>query len=543
MRKKQFKPTFNETVVQPIYDHVTSNNNTLEKRPAQTLIEFGESTVSLRYFDFALFYEKGCDDIVSACQQVIESMVIASRKTHGQTLSMTSIISYCNRGMATFLPFCAAWSHALKRDLTLEDIKRNLIQKFIIHLGSTELSVTSQKNTYTLTKSVLMALSRQNLISPDIFPANPYPKINHQKKGERALSKSERAQVFKALGSELQYIASGEGSMSFYELGICAFAIAARTGLNPTPLLELPIDCLQQHPLKPSHRLLVSFKRRGKNTHIQSIRKSETLEFIVPVKATQVSVIIDLVLTRNKEIRKQSKYSQFLFVGKSRGGSSRGENRRLTNRLLSLAADELMNKYKLEDDDGNPINLNVMRLRKTFANHIWELSGQDTFVSAAVLGHGMRAHNDHYLEAPLEAKKHWNFMGKVLVESLLQAGNATEVVKENTPVAGCSDNLNGDRAPKNGSHCTSFLNCFICKNFVVTGDDLYRVYSLYWLLVRERERIGVHNWSRYYAHIIRIVDRQIAPQFDEKEVFQARANAKNTPHPFWRDPQMLQVGV
>ncbi|PTB86855.1 hypothetical protein C9940_00550 [Pseudidiomarina aestuarii] len=103
MRKKQFKPTFNETVVQPIYDHVTSNNNTLEKRPAQTLIEFGESTVSLRYFDFALFYEKGCDDIVSACQQVIESMVIASRKTHGQTLSMTSIISYCNRGMAAFL--------------------------------------------------------------------------------------------------------------------------------------------------------------------------------------------------------------------------------------------------------------------------------------------------------------------------------------------------------------------------------------------------------------------------------------------------------
>ena len=78
---------------------------------------------------------------------------------------------------------------------------------------------------------------------------------------------------------------------------------------------------------------------------------------------------------------------------------------------------------------------------------------------------------------------------------------------------------------------------------MVTGDDLYRVYSLYWLLVRERERIGLHNWSRYYAHIIRIVDRQIAPQFDETEVLQARVDAKNTPHPFWRDPQMLQFGL
>jgi hypothetical protein len=313
--------------------------------------------------------------------------------------------------------------------------------------------------------------------------------------------------------------------------------------MNPTPLLELPMDCLQPHPLKSSHCLLVSFKRRGKNTHIQSIRKSENLELIVPIKATQVSAIVDLVVIRNAEIRKQSKYPQFLFVGKSRGGSSRGESRRLTNRLLSLAAEGLVSKYKLEDDDGNPINFNVMRLRKTFANHIWELSGQDPFVCAAVFGHGMRVQNDLFLEALPEAEKQWNFMGQVLVEALLQADNVTKVIKENTPVAGCSDNLNGDRAPKNGGHCTSFLKCFICKNFVVTGDDLYRVYSLYWLLVHERERIGVRNWSRYYAHIIRVIDRQIAPQFEEKEVFQARIDAKNTPHPFWRDPQMLQVGT
>ena len=35
MRKKQFKPAFTETVVQ---DRVTIDKDTLEKRPAQTLI-------------------------------------------------------------------------------------------------------------------------------------------------------------------------------------------------------------------------------------------------------------------------------------------------------------------------------------------------------------------------------------------------------------------------------------------------------------------------------------------------------------------------
>ena len=35
-----------------------------------------------------------------------------------------------------------------------------------------------------------------------------------------------------------------------------------------------------------------------------------------------------------------------------------------------------------------------------------------------------------------------------------------------------------------------FLNCFRCSSFVVTADDLHRLLSFYWLLVRERGRIG-----------------------------------------------------
>jgi len=75
----------------------------------------------------------------------------------------------------------------------------------------------------------------------------------------------------------------------------------------------------------------------------------------------------------------------------------------------------------------------------------------------------------------------------------------------------------------------------------VTGDDLYRVFSLYWGLIRLREKMKVNAWKRLYGHIIRIIDQEIVPKFDADLVNTHRGRAKIDPHPFWRDSELIEI--
>jgi len=75
---------------------------------------------------------------------------------------------------------------------------------------------------------------------------------------------------------------------------------------------------------------------------------------------------------------------------------------------------------------------------------------------------------------------------------------------------------------------------------VVTKEDLYRLFSFYWLIIYEREQIGAKRWSKYFAHIIRIIDRDIASQFDADYVAKIKAEAQANPHPAWKHRNQLE---
>lgn len=42
-----------------------------------------------------------------------------------------------------------------------------------------------------------------------------------------------------------------------------------------------------------------------------------------------------------------------------------------------------------------------------------------------------------------------------------------------------------------------------------------------------------------YRHIIKIIDEKILPKFDKSTVVAAREKARQNPHPFWKDPEIL----
>ncbi|MGF1728728.1 phage integrase SAM-like domain-containing protein [Photobacterium kasasachensis] len=516
----------------------TANVRSLGDIPTVTKIVFPESRSNIRNYDFSSYYGKGFDAITTICQCTIEKLLEESISTKQASLSIATIVGYCS-GLKHLFEFCILWRSGLDTDMCPKDINTLFIYKFIHYIKGFKDSPVSQRGYYTRCKSVLVASYNQGYLSDvdikSIFPRNPFPNSNRQAKGKRALSPEEKKRLVIALKNEVTHMVAHERALTGYELGICVLAIGISTGMNPTPVLTLPIDCLQPHPIKANLRLLVAFKRRGNATHVVSLRQSQDVALLRSVNLN-VASIIELTIERNAIVRARCDDKSRLLVYEGRNG----EAKPLSNSDLKGVITKLIKTHDLLNDDGNPISLNMMRLRKTFVNRIWEMSGQDPLIAARHGKHTEQTANRHYWAPPPEAERNMRFLGEVRIKDLLEV-KVSHLPKVNTPVSSCKDPMNGHLAPKNGTVCTELLGCFRCKSFVVTEDDLYRLFSFYWAVVQERDTFGVKRWKKYLRHIIRIIDNEIAPHFDQELIEHNRQKAKSFPHPFWRDLDMLRL--
>jgi hypothetical protein len=496
--------------------------------PQNTIIKVGN------HFDFSPWYHQGIDEIVSACQQQIAHWA----NTCDGGYSIRTLRSCCYNGVKHFLNFLILLTSVLKRDLFLADINRDVIEQFIQYLAQQDLEMTSQEFIYTSMKMVVKGLCKRGFINrSNCFPKNPYPSINRNKRSNKALSNGERNQLAQALRKELSALTNpNETELTSYQLACCLLAIALRTGRNTTPLVKMKIDCLQDHPLKENRKLMVVFKRRAGKTHIVSMRATQEIETMTTIMPDVISIIETVIAkTAAYRLNLAPPEKDRLWLYKQ----EKGKIAFLTEDMVYLFAKKLVGTHNLHDTDGNPLKVTISRLRATFINRLWVLSGNDPVITAKLGGHTLKVSNDHYLQATPDMQRNHKFMGDVLVQELLEGsfGKASD----NTPVGKCRDPLYGDKAPKNGEHCTNFLSCFRCQSCVITGDDLYRLFSFYWLIVKERNAIGARNWGKVYAHIIRIIDRQIALQFPADKVETARNQAKADPHPFWRNCELLEA--
>jgi len=502
--------------------------------PQNTVIKVGN------LFDFSPWYHQGIDEIVSACQQLITHWA----NTRDGGYSIRTLRSCCYNGAKHFLNFLVLLSSVLKRDLSLADINRDVIEQFIQYLAQLDLEKTSQECAYIYMKMIVKGLSERGFIKrSNCFPKNPFPSINRKKRANKALSNEERNQLAQALRKELSVITNpNEVELTSYQLAYCLLAIALRTGRNTTPLVKMKTDCLQDHPLKENRKLMVVFKRRAGKTHIVSLRAVEEIETMTTIMPDVVA-IIETVIAKTDPYRSNlaPPEQDRLWLYKSRIQQDNGKINLLTEDMVYLSAKKLVGTHNLHDTDGYPLKVTISRLRATFINRLWVLSGNDPVITAKLGGHTLKVSNDHYLQATPDMQRNHKFMGDVLVQELLEGslGKASD----NTPVGKCRDPLYGDKAPKNGENCTDYLSCFRCQSCVITGDDLYRLFSFYWLIVKERNTIGARNWGKVYAHIIRVIDRQIAPQFPANKVEAAKTQAKTNPHPFWRSRELLETAT
>ncbi|MCR8958741.1 hypothetical protein M0765_013685 [Variovorax sp. S2] len=329
-------------------------------------------------------------------------------------------------------------------------------------------------------------------------------------------------------------------------LAYALLVIALHTGRNTTPLLELNTECLRPHP-KEHLQLLIAYKRRAHRYSATPVRAPRQLvESTAPVFPT-VGRLIQRVIEITQPLRDEAPahLRDRLWVYRTTRGADRGSVSALTPQRLGEAAALLAERFDLRDAHGQRLRVTVSMLRQTFVNRINEILDDDLTATAAAAGNSVAVTGINYLKPGEAAEKNWRFMGRALTNELL---TSTLGATEKTPVGGCSDVTFGQFAPKvAGAYCMSFLDCLRCRNYVVTGDDLHRLFSFYWRVYRERSRINVVRWRRRYAHVIRLIDRDVIAAglarriFKPMQIDQARERARLDPHPYWRDLESFEV--
>lgn len=545
-KRKVFTKT-DLNVPQVEHSHDTAGNVVILPEvipPINTKIAFGRNASSARTFDFARWYGAHIDPITYACQRQIERFL--SEGNAG--VATSTVTAYCREGLRFFLDYCLLHATAHGRELALADVTRDLIDGYLGHLAGIGVATTSQKSTYAKTKSVLRALGRRGLVhlvsSGDAatFPDNPFPNINRKANGETALSKREKRALTVALRQAIKPIWDDDVTVTGELLSFILLVVALHTGRNATPLLEMGRDCLRSHP-KDNTVFLVLWKRRGYNSSKLALRAASDAERLLestPSVRTTLEQLIRRVMSLTEPLDAEAPVDLKgrVWLYRSRSMRNAGEVHALTNGSVTEAAVSLVTRFNLTDGDGKPLRINISRLRKTFANSIFELTDGDLVTTAAALGNTLRVADQHYLAPGEVARRNWQFMGEVLVQELLtQTIGATY---KKTPMGRCADPVNGQYAPKRkGATCMNFINCLRCSHYAVTAEDLYKLFSFYFRVLTERSRMDKRRWAREYAHIPRLIDHFIIAEglrrgtFKTAVVEAARERARILPHPFW----------
>jgi hypothetical protein len=522
--------------------------------PAKTLVRFGRNTTTARSFDFAPWYQIDIDSITYACQKQIERFLAGQ----DYVVEVSTVVKYCNACLCSFLEYLALRAAAVGHKLTLADIDRELIDGYLDHLTGLGIKSTSQKNLFCGVKSVLKALAQRGLIvlidagDAATFPRNPFPNSKRKAKGETPLSKAQRQAFAAAVKQAVMPIWREDIPLTSELLAYALLIVALHTGRNTTPLLEMGRDCLRTHP-KDNSTFLILWKRRGHSTSKVILRSESTFERrleATPTIKINVERLIRRVIARTELLSADATddLQARVWLYRSRGNRGKGQVTALTNSVLYDAIQKLVTDYELTDSDGLPLRINISRLRKTFANRIFELLDGDLATTAIALGNTPQVAGQNYLVPDEDAKRNWRFMGDVMVDELLTHTIGTTY--KTTPMGHCGDSVNGQYAPKReGATCINFLNCLRCRHYAVTGNDLYKLFSFYFRVFAERMRMDKQRWEREYSHIPRLIDNYIVAEGLKRGTFQftaveaARERARLEPHPFWSSDVVSNLEV
>ncbi len=502
----------------------------LLEETTQAKLAFPLPSAAMCSIDLSGWLGKGLDAWVLNCTGQLKAFV------DNKTVSPASVVAY-GKALKYFFEFLrtsgapAAPEQLLRRDLEL----------FVTWLKQqSRFGDVSRRNVFTHTKSVLVAMLERGVLADheNLFPCNPFSDAARKAKGSASFSPAERSRMADALRRDIIDLHAGRFTGTDAQgLVVYALALAMRTGLNTTPLLELERDCLRPHPFMPRMRLLRAYKRRGNATHVKALRYQRTLEVPASVPMDGVA-LFEEVLRRTQPLAvlasAQLKDKVWLYV--SEAMVNLGTVCCLDGCSFGYNVSRFVQRHALRADDGTLLLVNTSRLRKTMENRLWRLSNGDLFTVAAIMGHTPSVAEHSYLAVTDDMRRNAAFVGEALPVTYRSAGQLDiRPQLEATPVGNCQDSLHGHRAPGNGTHCTDFLSCFGCRSFAIVGthEDLHRLFSFYWFLAAEGRAAQSRDWAEHFLQVRTQIDTFTLDKFDETLVEAAKEAARTRPLKFW----------
>lgn len=531
-KKKDFKVDGKD--LKPIIPILPISQSDLKKRFATVSIELPDGRDVT--FDYGEYFGFGFDDSISAIVQELRLMALQGVP---EPLALYTIAS---SGIRYWFRF-GIESSRNGNPPTLGNINAEMIEIFCgwlntrVKKNGEVWSRNTSRTIYQKVKTVLDALvARQLILAKDLFRRNPFPGATdprNRRQYIQPLSDSERERILRPLSIEVAQVFDGTHPAwsESTRLGLCVFAILLKTGINPTPLLEMSRNlnsCFVNHP-RVNRKILVTFKRRADAFSKTPIEPSETR-----IVSLDVFKLCERVLHLSAAAAKRAigtSLEDRLWVYE-RNEQVWG----LNTGTLSSIADQFTDRHGLLRDDGTRLKMTSQLFRNTKINRIWRASRGDLLATARSASSTPGSVERYLVVTPDMLEEH-RLAGEVLVETLSGAA----IKRDATPHSGCRDALNGELAPGNGDPCVDFLSCFRCKSQVIVQDDLYKLFSFYWALFSLRSRIGPDAWNKLFGWVVRVIDRDIAPKFDAGVVAQAKNFSRLEPHPMWRSPSVLEA--
>lgn len=494
-------------------------------------VHLPQNPSSTRLLNLSDYLRRGCDDWVWAVSGQLHALL------DGKTAAPATVAAFYRNGWRHFFQFLNS------NPCALETFSRSEMRGYAEWLKEhNHLRASTKKAAFFHMKSIIVGMIERKLINggPDFFPRNPFPGTNGSARSETPLSEGERSQLVAALKKDIVALHHGEFTGTHRQaLVVYALAIGLRTGLNKAPLVELKRAAVAEHPWLPRMGVLRSEKRRGHNSHLAVLRSSHHVETDTVVPLDGVAVLRKALESTEKIASEAPPHlKEFLWIYRSERPRDHGRIRRMSDNAYSEGLMSFVERHGLVGEGGSPLRLNSQRLRKTMENRLWMLSNGDLLAVASAMGHTPRVAGVHYLSVTPELQQKAAIVGEAL--PAIFSGRALEEKRRTyqpTPLGGCMDPVHGDKAPKNGSEaCSNFMSCFECRSFAVVGadEDLHRLYSFYWYLDREKDRVTVPEWAERYALIMQAIDDFTKSNFDGELVGRAKRRAQKTPHVFWR---------
>lgn len=324
-----------------------------------------------------------------------------------------------------------------------------------------------------------------------------------------------------------------------------AIKLSYLTGLNPTSSLGLKTDSYRpEHPLTGLPFLLFLKKRSGgeQELHLALLDSSDPLDreqlVLRGKQSVQVKKLIDEVLDRTSSFRpsgaNQPDVGASLFIFQSTSNNNAGDVQTIASQHASRWCRYMVEKYDLRNDQGEPLEFNMVRFRSTKLTAM-ALEGRDLSEIQQVARHKSVRQTIKYinlrrLDEPARREVH-NALERIhanRVESIGQAA-PTPAPSRTIPihpfkgiVADCKnvfdppDHVKASIGYVDGQACNRMNMCLFCRNVVILKEHLPVLWAYRSQIISIE---GTNLQDLPHAHIydktVAVIDQLLDPEHGE----------------------------